>query len=105
MKLGGEDSNPQWQGQNLLCCRLHHPRSGDVTIAAGRLIENTAAGAAAAPAEPAGGRRRAEASPPPALTEEPAAYLDQPAEPGDPPDGHLDRLFGEVGHQGQAAHR
>ena len=24
--LGGEDSNPQWQGQNLLCCRLHHPR-------------------------------------------------------------------------------
>ncbi len=26
MKLGGEDSNPQWQGQNLLCCRLHHPR-------------------------------------------------------------------------------
>jgi hypothetical protein len=26
MQLGGEDSNPQWQGQNLLCCRLHHPR-------------------------------------------------------------------------------
>jgi hypothetical protein len=24
--LGGEDSNPQRQGQNLLCCRLHHPR-------------------------------------------------------------------------------
>jgi hypothetical protein len=24
--LGGEDSNPQWQGQNLQCCRLHHPR-------------------------------------------------------------------------------
>ena len=25
-ELGGEDSNPQRQGQNLLCCRLHHPR-------------------------------------------------------------------------------
>ena len=24
--LGGEDSNPQRQDQNLLCCRLHHPR-------------------------------------------------------------------------------
>ena len=28
MQLGGEDSNPQWQGQNLLCCQLHHPRMG-----------------------------------------------------------------------------
>ncbi len=27
-KLGGEDSNPQLQGQNLPCCRLHHPRIG-----------------------------------------------------------------------------
>ena len=26
--LGGEDSNPQLQGQNLSCCRLHHPRTG-----------------------------------------------------------------------------
>jgi hypothetical protein len=26
VELGGEDSNPQRQGQNLLCCRLHHPR-------------------------------------------------------------------------------
>ena len=25
-ELGGEDSNPQRQGQNLLCCLLHHPR-------------------------------------------------------------------------------
>ena len=25
-ELGGEDSNPQRQDQNLLCCRLHHPR-------------------------------------------------------------------------------
>ena len=24
----GEDSNPQLQGQNLPCCRLHHPRMG-----------------------------------------------------------------------------
>jgi hypothetical protein len=28
IELGGEDSNPQWQGQNLQCCRLHHPRTG-----------------------------------------------------------------------------
>ena len=26
LELGGEDSNPQRQDQNLLCCRLHHPR-------------------------------------------------------------------------------
>ncbi len=24
--LGGKDSNPQRQDQNLLCCQLHHPR-------------------------------------------------------------------------------
>jgi hypothetical protein len=27
-ELGGRDSNPEWQGQNLQCCRLHHPRTG-----------------------------------------------------------------------------
>ena len=27
-QLGGEDSNLQQQGQNLPCCRLHHPRMG-----------------------------------------------------------------------------
>ncbi len=26
--LGGKDSNPQRQDQNLLCYRLHHPRKG-----------------------------------------------------------------------------
>ena len=28
LQLGGKDSNPQLQDQNLLCCQLHHPRSG-----------------------------------------------------------------------------
>ena len=27
-ELGGEESNPQLQDQNLSCCRLHHPRMG-----------------------------------------------------------------------------
>lgn len=27
--LAGEDSNPQRQDQNLLCCQLHHPRRSD----------------------------------------------------------------------------
>jgi hypothetical protein len=31
-QLGGEDSNPQLQGQNLPCCRLHHPRTGGVIV-------------------------------------------------------------------------
>ena len=31
-QLGGEDSNPQLQGQNLPCCRLHHPRMGGVIV-------------------------------------------------------------------------
>lgn len=29
---GGEDSNPQWQGQNLLCCQLHHPRRAELSL-------------------------------------------------------------------------
>jgi hypothetical protein len=66
--LGGEDSNPQWQGQNLLCCRLHHPRTGEaVTLAFGKGLAN------------------------------PLADPDQPAEADNAPDGHLDRLFAEVG--------
>jgi hypothetical protein len=44
-KLGGEDSNPQLQGQNLPCCRLHHPRMGGV-IVTGATLE--AAGVASA---------------------------------------------------------
>ena len=32
LQLGGEDSNPQLQGQNLPCCRLHHPRMGGVIV-------------------------------------------------------------------------
>jgi hypothetical protein len=31
-QLGGEDSNLQQQGQNLPCCRLHHPRMGDSRV-------------------------------------------------------------------------
>ncbi len=31
--LGGEDSNPQIQDQNLLCYRLHHPRMGEPILA------------------------------------------------------------------------
>lgn len=27
-----EDSNPQWQGQNLLCCQLHHPRRAELSL-------------------------------------------------------------------------
>ena len=40
LALGGEDSNPQLQDQNLLCCRLHHPRRrpiSDTESAAPRL--------------------------------------------------------------------
>lgn len=33
-ELGGEDSNPQRQGQNLLCCQLHHPRTGSPEMVA-----------------------------------------------------------------------
>jgi hypothetical protein len=31
-QLGGEDSNLQQQGQNLPCCRLHHPRMGSSRV-------------------------------------------------------------------------
>ena len=34
--LGGEDSNPQRQDQNLLCYRLHHPRTGRTSLAHAR---------------------------------------------------------------------
>ena len=34
--LGGEDSNPQRQDQNLLCCQLHHPRMGGGQLSRGR---------------------------------------------------------------------
>jgi hypothetical protein len=33
--LGGEDSNPQCEGQNLVCCRLHHPRTHDILYSFG----------------------------------------------------------------------
>src|SRR5581483_441895 len=32
-ELGGRDSNPEWQGQNLQCCRLHHPERASQRIA------------------------------------------------------------------------
>lgn len=39
--LGGEDSNPQRLDQNQLCCRLHHPRMGAISIQAGSADHRT----------------------------------------------------------------
>ena len=70
----GEDSNPQRQGQNLLCCQLHHPRrarhpSAPVTVAtpetvrpAIRARSASSRGRQAAVADDRGRRRRAPVS-------------------------------------------
>ncbi len=72
VQLGGEDSNPQWQGQNLLCCRLHHPRRAPTSLACrGSSLD-------------------------------PLADPHQPPEADDSPYGYLAGLLDEVGHRGAA---
>ena len=59
-ELGGEDSNPQKQVQNLSCCRLHHPRMSGLQLtrsveSPGRLSPRSGTDQVFRPAPPAGG--------------------------------------------------